>query len=378
MSKFGLTGGTMRLIFLSSLLVLIVSSFAITSNAESGIQYSEPDTATVKEDYPYILPIWGQKVTDRNIQLPLPLGFNVNYIYNQMSLELTHFSMNFYDGENLDDIINAETLNFTETVAIANGVNLRTDAWIFPFLNLYGMYSRNKGSTQVSFQPQVIETGLGINGNLVEITTLEEAIEVDPVSFSTNTYGVGSTAVYGLDNFFISVDGNITWSTSDLLEQTVKFVVGSARVGKRTDIGKGMKFAVYIGAMYRDFIDKENNTGSLGVPEFDEAMAQAVDTFLDINQTRIDFWEGMPDGTPGKDENLEELHERNDELEYSKDRIENSDSINYSIKKEIINNWSTQIGFNLEFSEQWMLRGEYGYREGQKFFMSGVQFRFGL
>ncbi len=368
----------MRLIFLSSLLVLIASSFAITSNAESGIQYSEPDTATVKEDYPYILPIWGQKVTDRNIQLPLPLGFNVNYVYNQMSLELTHFSMNFYDGENLDDIINAETLNFTETVAIANGVNLRTDAWIFPFLNLYGMYSRNKGSTQVSFQPQVIETGLGINGNLVEIITLEEAIEVDPVSFSTNTYGVGSTAVYGLDNFFISVDGNITWSTSDLLEQTVKFVVGSARVGKRTDIGKGMKFAVYIGAMYRDFIDKENNTGSLGVPEFDEAMAHTVDTFLDINQTRIDFWEGMPDGTPGKDENLEELHERNDELEYSKDRIENSDSINYSIKKEIINNWSTQIGFNLEFSEQWMFRGEYGYREGQKFFMSGVQFRFGL
>ena len=60
--------------------------------------------------------------------------------------------MNFFDGENLDDIINPETLNFTETVATANGVNFRADAWVLPFLNLYGIYSRNEASTKVSLR----------------------------------------------------------------------------------------------------------------------------------------------------------------------------------------------------------------------------------
>lgn len=360
------------------ILIIIISVFSITSYAQSGIQFPPSDTTSVKKVYPYVLPIWGQAVTDRNIDLQLPFGLNVNYVYNQMSLELTYFSMNFYDGKNLDDIINPESLNFQETIATANGVNVRADAWILPFLNIYGLYSRNLGSTQVSFQPQAKETGLGPNGNLVEITTLDKPIEVDPVEFISNSVGMGITAVYGWDDYFVNIDGNMTWTTSDLLVETVTFFVGSGRIGKRINLGNGVKLAVYIGAMYRNFVDRENNTGSLAVPELDEAMTNAVDGFLAINQEQIDFWESMPDGAPGKDEKLAELNERNDNLESGKDRIENSNAINYSIKKEIIDNWSTQIGFNLEISEHWMYRGEYGYRAGQKFFMTGVQYRFGF
>lgn len=358
------------------ILLLLISGPTIF--AQSGIQFPNSDTTSVKKHYPYVLPIWGQEVTDRNIDLQLPFGLNVNYVYNQMSLELTYFSMNFYDGENLDDIINPETLNFTETIATANGVNLRADAWILPFINIYGIYARNSGSTQVSFQPQVVETDLGPNGNLMEIRTLEKPIEVDPVNFTTNSFGMGVTAVYGWDDYFVNFDGNMTWSSSDLLVETVTFFVGSARVGRRISFSNGMKLAVYFGAMFRDFVNKENNTGSLEVPELDAAMTKAVDGFLAINQEQIDFWESMPDGAPGKDEKLTELNARNDKLEAGKDRIENSNTINYSIQKEIINNWSTQVGFNLEFTKHWMFRGEYGYRAGQKFFMTGLQYRFGF
>ncbi|MCK5456102.1 MAG: hypothetical protein KAI45_03180, partial [Melioribacteraceae bacterium] len=325
------------------ILIIILLAFAISSYAQSGIQFPESDTTTVKKEYPYVLPFWGQEVTDRNIDLQLPFGLNVNYVYNQMSLELTHFSMNFYDGEDLDDIINPESGNFTETIATSNGVNIRADAWILPFINVYGIYARNSGSTQVSFQPQVVETDLGPNGNLMEIRTLEKPIEVDPVYFTANSFGLGVTAVYGWEDYFVNFDGNMTWSTSDLLVETVIFFVGSARVGRRISFSNGMKLALYFGAMYRDFVNKEYNTGSLGVPELDAAMTKAVDGFLALNQEQIDFWESMPDGAPGKDENLTNLNARNDKLEAGKDRIENSNAINYSIKKEIINNWSTQV-----------------------------------
>ena len=361
----------------SVLLVLLLLNFS-EAIAQSGIQFPKNDSTTVNSDWPHLLPIWGQKVADRNIELQLPLGLNVNYVFNQMSLELTEFSMNFFDGENLDDIINPETLNFTETVATTNGVNVRADAWILPFLNVYGLYSKNQGSTKVSFQPQVVENNLGPNGNLKEIRTLEQPIDVPKVLFNTNSFGIGTTLVYGWDDYFVNADGNVTWTSSDLLAETVTFFVGSARIGRRVKFRNNMKLAVYVGAMYRDFVNKENNTGSLGVPELDEAMTKAIDGFSAINNEQIILWESLPDVTPGKDEKLTELYARDERLVYAKDRVENSDAINYSINKEIINNWSTQIGFNFEISAHWMYRAELGYRANQKFFMSGLQYRFGL
>ena len=363
---------------ISIVVIMMLSLLSEGTKAQSGIQFPKHDSTTVKKDYPYVLPIWGQKVVDKNIKLQLPFGLNVNYIYNQMSLELTEFSMNFYDGENLDDIINPETLNFTQTVATANGVNVRADAWVFPFLNFYGLYSRNNGSTKVSFQPQVVEHDLGAGGNIKQITTLEKPIDVPEVLFTSNSFGIGATGVYGWDNYFISADGNMTWTTSDLLEESVTFFVGSARLGRVVTFKNNMKLALYIGAMYRNFVDKESNTGALGVPELDEGMTKAVDGLLVINESQIELWESMPDITPGKDEKLIELNARNDRLNHGKDRIESSDAINYTIKKEIINSWSTQVGFNLEISENWMYRAELGYRDDQKFFMTGLQYRFGF
>ena len=365
---------TRKVIFLIGV-AFMVSTF---SYAQHGIQFPKDDTASVHKDYPYVLPIWGQKVTDMNIKLQLPFGVNVNYVYNEMSLELTEFSMNFYDGENLDDIINPENLNFTETVATANGVNVRADAWILPFLNVYGLYSRNLGTTKIGFQPQTTEYGLGPNGNLKQITTLKDPIDVDPVTFNSNTFGIGATAVYGWDDYFISADGNMSWSQSDLIEETLGFFVGSARVGRVVSFRNDMKLAFYIGAMYRNFVNKEVSTGSLGVPELDAAMQKAVDGLLVINEEQIALWESLPDVTPGKDDKLKELTDRNDRLNYAKTRIENSDAINYKIKKEILSNWSTQIGANFELSKNWMIRAELGYRDGQKFFMTGLQYRFGI
>jgi len=360
--------------------VLVITSCLLSSviSAQTETQLSKKDTNTINKEYPFVLPIWGQKLTDRNIDFQLPFGLNINYVYNQMSLELTHFSMNFYDGENLDDIINPETLNFTSTVATANGVNVRADAWIFPFLNVYGLYSKNSGSTQVTFQPQAIEYGLGANGNLKKITTLENPIELDPVNFTSNTGGIGMTTAYGWNNYFISVDGNMTWSSSDLLKETVTFFVGSARIGRVIPFKNGMKLSVYFGAMYRDFVNKEMNTGSLGVPELDEGMKKAVDGLAEINQQEIDDLEDKAALTPRQQERLDRLNQRQVRLVEASDRIENSNAINYSIKKEIIDNWSTQVGFNYEITPNFMFRGELGYRAGQKFFMTGLQYRFGL
>ena len=53
--------------------ILAVLSLALTLHiagyAQSGIQFPKHDTTSVNKYYPYVLPIWGQKVVDRNIEL---------------------------------------------------------------------------------------------------------------------------------------------------------------------------------------------------------------------------------------------------------------------------------------------------------------------
>ena len=107
-------------------------------------------------------------------------------------------------------------------------------------------------------------------------------------------------------------------------------------------------------------------------------MSKAISGLSEINQAQIEIWEALPPQTPGRDETLDELYAKEQRLTYAQERVDNSDAINYSIKKEITEKWSTQIGFNWEINKNWQYRGELGYRNSQKFFMTGLQYRFGF
>ncbi len=344
------------------ILTLLLSSFYIGSFAQSGIQFPKSDSTSVNKDYPYVLPIWGQKLTDKNIKFQLPFGLNANYVYNRMELEMTGFSMNLNDRP--IEAIGLEELGFQPIIAITSGINLRADVWILPFLNFYGIYNESNGSTEVSMNP--FNTGL---------------INLDPVPFRSKTLGIGSTFVYGWNNYFVSVDANYTSSSSNILEDNVKFVVASARIGRRAEFDNGMALAVYIGAMYRNFVGHEANNGNVMLdeyfPELKDGIVTGIDTRITINEDKI-----ADPNYPysAEDPSKVTLRTRNVLLNEVSSKIENSppSTVSYSIKKELINAWSTQIGLNWEISPSWMYRAEIGYSAEQTFFMTGLQYRFGL
>jgi hypothetical protein len=341
------------------LLLFIIVTSAINSFAQGPIQYPKSDTTSVDEVYPYILPIWGQKLTDRNIDFQLPFGINVNYVYNYMDLDLTHFEMTDSNGDPiLPDLLNEDSLNFKETTALTNGINIRLDAWILPFLNVYGIYSETKGQTKIALAPYFLD---------------ELYIDVPAAEFDATTWGIGTTFVYGWSDYFVSLDANASSSKSQLLNKAVLFFVGSARLGRRIKFNNGMKLSVYVGAMYRNFINHEKSDGSIKfeeiAPGFQESLLDGIEQRYLKNEEIISK---LPDGAL-KDKYIA----RNEELLDNYTRIDNG-QINYSIKKEIKKLWSTQIGFNWEISQNWMYRGELGYAHGQKFFMTGLQYRFGL
>ncbi|KXX67499.1 hypothetical protein [Flammeovirga sp. SJP92] len=327
------------LIILTALFLLPLFSFA------------QSDSSNVeKEVYPYTFPIWGQKVLDRGIKMPKPAGIGFNYVFNEMYLNISEFKMAI-GGVPLESI-GVEELGFKKTRAYAHGGNFRADLFILPFLNVYGLFSYSYGGTAVNLQPQ-------IGG----VTFPEFSSDVQ---FNATTFGGGMTLHYAIKKFFISADANISSSKSALLNQNVGVITSSYRFGRRFQFKNGTKLAFYVGAMYRNFINHEGNTGSItlgeALPNIEEKYQNWYDGLSPIQKRLVDEVE-------------QKLEERLGDTPY--DKITDL-PISYSIKKDLIKKWTFQFGGNYEINDRWMVRGEYGVSDFSKFLMTGVNYRFGF
>lgn len=351
-------------------------------------QGQNPDsTTTEKKIYPYKLPIWGQQVVDRGYgdQMQLPLGISYHYVNAFIDMEITQFSM-FINGDPtspaskvLAELINPETLNFTAVNATTNGGNLRVDGWLFPFLNVYGLFSSVVGSTEVSLAPRWTDE----YGNvIVQMDEFESK-----VSFNALAYGGGATFIYGRDNLFLSTDVNYSGTHTELLQDQVSYLTLSTRIGRRFPLSKKKKdmfVAGYVGAMFRDFVGADGNNGDINLDEVfpgaDEQFNERVDTRRQDNLDEIARLDAeRPDGWRLEIARLETQNLFLDELQT---RINDSGlfrtEINYFIQKEMVQRWTFQFGFNFQINKHWALRGEYGVSASQRFLLTGLQYRFGI
>ena len=372
------------------ILILLVG---ILSLPAQGQDLPEKEEQLLDTIYPYLLPVYGQKVAERGYEIQLPFGFNLNYTHNDMDLFISEFALNIGSDPNstlnqlADEYLTLETLNFQKVNATTDGINVRADMWVFPFINVYGLYAMNQGVTGVFLQPEWYDD----NGDL--IISLP-AFGAD-AKFDATTWGIGTTWVYGYRNYFISVDGNFTKSYSELLDDPAKLVVGSARVGNLIEFKKERKLAVYAGAMWRDFVDRNGNYGSIKLnevfPDLGNNIYPAIDDRVQANTGQINANNAtistLDPNRPAEAAQIAILEQQNKTLNTKNQALGTLDSglqtlfasdVEYKIKKEIINNWSIQFGFNFQFTRNWQLRGEFGVANGNRFVLSGLQYRFGL
>ena len=350
-----------------------LSLFLLASASFSVFAQSNQDSSA----YPFVLPIWADKAIERGMgdELQLPFGLNINYVNAFIDMEITEFELSF-GNRDLTGIINSETLNFTSVTATTNGANFRADAWILPFLNVYGLFSSVKGSTGVSLQP----TWYNATGDIIlQLPEFSSKVEFDAIA-----YGAGSTMIYGFNNYFMSTDFNFSRTETELLQDQVTYATFSTRVGRRFFPSKkrrDMFIAGYIGAMYRDFIGDDGNNGSIGLdevfPEADATFNQRVDDKIQANEDEIATLNPIFDAGQ-----IVKLRAENVLLQEIQTAVNESGlftaSIDYFIRKEMIQAWTFQFGFNFQISKTWALRGEYGVSDSQRFLMTGLQYRFGL
>jgi len=128
------------------------------------------------------LPIWGKAAKKKGFDLPLPFGFGFTYTYIHQNMEVSDLRIrNRLLGLKIQD---APTTTHTAV--------FRADAWIFPFLNVYGLVGETAGVTE----PKVTFSNGRVLGS-----------DVDYNRFS---YGGGLTLAGGWKAYFATLDANYT------------------------------------------------------------------------------------------------------------------------------------------------------------------------
>jgi hypothetical protein len=163
------------------------------------------------------------------------------------------------------------------------------DAWILPFVNVFGLLGKAKGDVAVDvlIDGNLMLDRIGSNCDRL-IPPLECFILRDknftlPIRTDVNvtTYGVGTILAGGLGNWFGTVPMTVTWSSGNA-EYDGRTINITPRFGRLFNIGKLGSMAAFVGATYMD--SDVTVTGTYPVP--------GVDLGIDytVSQTNADRW----------------------------------------------------------------------------------------
>jgi hypothetical protein len=332
------------------------------------------------EQYPYALPIWGEKVAQKGYKLPYSAGISINYFWQESDLTIQNLNVGFNNGPqyNLDQIV-----RFNSSTASANAVNIRPDIWLLPFLNVYGILGKASTST-------TINAGIWIpdaDNNWTEVTSFSTK-----ANFNATTMGFGITPTIGIGGGWLALDMNMTWTDIDALENPAFAFVFGPRIGKTFKLKKPeSNIAVWVGA-FRVHLKSETK-GSLNLGEvlpLEGAQAK-VDSGLEKvaqNQSAVNNWWGSLSGAEqANPANKAKYNTANRALEAAGTFLVSVDgalstagtsTVQYSLEKAPADMWNFIIGSQYQFNKHIMLRAEYGFLGSREQFLTSIQYRFGL
>jgi hypothetical protein len=370
------------LILFSFLLICLTVNAQVFTNKEVGKNNQALSDSLKQAEYPYSLPIWGDKATKAGYSLPYSAGFSVQYFGQESSLIIDNLMVGFNNGTmyNLDGIV-----RFDEAKARAQAITVRPDIWLFPFLNVYGILGQAQASTEVNFGVWVPDS-TGVEKEVLSTGTV--------VEFTSTTFGFGITPTIGVGGGFLALDMNMAWTDVPQLSKPARSFVFGPRFGKNFKLKKPERsFAVWVGG-FRVALRSETD-GSISLsevyPEGGGEVAIKIDQGIEKvgdAQQQVDAWWGdltLQEQTnpvnKAKYETANAALGRAGEILNAADAAVNTIStstVQYSMDKTIKDAWNFIVGSQFQFNKHLMIRCEVGFLGSRTQVMTGVQYRFGL
>jgi len=363
--------------------ILISGSIAqaqVFTNKEVGKKNAELADSLKESEYPYSLPIWGAKATKAGYNLPYSAGLSVQYFQQTSAIIIENLQVGFNNGKMYDM---DELIRFDEAVAKASAFTFRPDIWLFPFLNVYGIFGTASASTQVDF-------GVWIPDSTSTPKQIVSAGTV--VEFQTTTFGLGMTPTIGVGGGFLALDMNVTWTDVPQLSRPAMTFVFGPRMGKSFKLKKpDHAIAVWVGG-FRVKISSETS-GSIALSEVfsgDEIDSKIDAGFeqIDESQQQVDaWWNGLTEMQQNNPVNEAKYNAANASLDKAAEILTAADAaastiesstVQYQMDKRPKDMWNFVVGSQYQMSKHWMLRAEFGFLGSRTQGMVGLQYRFGL
>lgn len=330
--------------------------------------------------YPYVLPIWGEKAAEKGFQLPYSAGVSVNYFWQESALLIDNLLVGFNNGPlyNMDEIV-----RFTDATSTANSLNIRPDIWLFPFLNIYGIYVNAKTSTEIN-------AGMWLPD--LDSTWSEVAGFSTKAEFDAQGLGFGMTPTIGISGGWLALDMNVLWTDVSALDKPVFTFVFGPRLGKTIQFkNPDMNLAAWVGGFRIKFSSETN--GSINFNELfpvGELQAKVDQGFAKVDQTAQDvenWWNGLTPIEQNQPSNKIKYETANRAIDAAGNALnaldgalndEQSASVQYSLDKKLKDQWNFIVGTQFQINRHFMLRAEYGFLGSRQQFVGGLQYRFGL
>jgi len=370
---------TRSLIFLACICCTVSLHAQYTTDKVMGPKNQSLADSLKKSEYPYLFPIWGKKVVAKGFNLQKSGGLSVQYIYQQSDIIIENLAFGFNNGplHSADEII-----RFNSAVATTNGVNVRPDLWVLPFLNVYGILAQSKTST-------AIDAGVWLpdSSGWHQITNLKTK-----ANFNATTVGFGVTPTVGIRGFFLILDMNFSWSDIEALDKPAYAFVFGPRFGKNITLKKpDQSIAVWIGG-FRVKIGSETS-GSLNIADLFplsewQSKVDIGNQKLQESQSKVDaWWNGLSSTEQKNPINIAKHETANrvlttfgnilDGASQTVDNISNS-TVQYSLSKRQKQMWNFIIGSQFQINRSLQLRAEAGLFASRVQFIGGLQYRFNL
>ena len=346
--------------FLVSLFVCII---IVSCSKQVFAQYSkkkvrsnhEAYTDSLKQiDYNYVFPIFGQKTYRKGFDIPYPAGIMANYMWIRQGILIDNLQLGIKTDNKDIPLTPVDFIEFGDNLNTSYTVNVRPDLWIFPFLNVYGIFGYGNSRTEV---------------------TLKYPIELESVvEQGIATYGFGVLGAFGIGPIWMSVDANFTWNKPELLEKSVPVNVVGIRVGHTFTFKKrpDRNFAIWIGAM-------RVSMGAETVGEIKLSDALPPETWERKDEIVDNYWtwyDGLNPQNPIDKKQIEKADEILTPIVEKIDQADGSTIVRYGMDKQAKQMWNGLIGVQFQLNKSWMFRSEGGIIGDRKSILVSANYRF--
>jgi hypothetical protein len=190
----GMVAITYRKILVAFILIGILS-IVQTIQAQSASESTA--TKNTKKENSHFLPLFKKDIPEEyRKHVPLPIGISFNYVHQVMPLDIIDAKVEIPGMPLPSGFVRGGTIKpYTDSYVA------RLDAWLLPFLNVYGTAGRFTGDAKKLKFDLAAPVALPIPSQ---------------VSYSGSSFGFGLTGAFAYRAFFASYDVNWNWAKPDV------------------------------------------------------------------------------------------------------------------------------------------------------------------